>query len=100
MHAERTVTVYGGNRLDQAHLVRPRLLADQFVQAARDGYFKEPCGRSGEWAYRLWLTDRAGANIAWDSEDDDALMDALRVVLQGDDEARDMLVRAVWGEDA
>lgn len=100
MQAERTVTVYGGNRLDQAREVAPRQLAEEFIEAVRNGYFKEPCGRGGEWAYRLWLSAPDGANVAWDEGDEDVLLDALRDALAASEETRDMVILAVWGDDA
>src|SRR5574343_143270 len=102
MQAKTTVTVYGGNQLDQAREVEPRKLAEEFLRAVVRGYFKEPTGRGGEWAYRLWLTGEDGAHVTWDREDDDALMEGLietitdeRLVELG---YRAALALAVWGE--
>ena len=99
MQANRTVTVYGGNQLDQAREVEPRTLATEFIAAVKGGYFKEPTGRGGEWAYRLWLTDgEGGANITWDGSDDDVLMEALAEIVNADRGARSALSLAVWGD--
>lgn len=99
INAAQAVTIYEGNRLDQARRVTPHDLAQEFIEAVRAGYFQQPCGRSGEWAYRLWLTAPDGANATWRPDDDDALMNALGELIGSDEPARRALTTAVWGTD-
>jgi hypothetical protein len=98
MQAQHTITVYDGNRLDRTREAAPQQLATEFIKAVRDGYFERPCGRGREFAYRLWLTDPNGADIAWDDADDMVLMESMQSMLAANDEALKMVQRAVWGD--
>jgi hypothetical protein len=93
-----SVTLYAGNRLDQAREYNPAQLVVQFVDAVRSGYFTEPCGGGIQWAFRLWLTDPNGANSTWDPADEAQLFNALDEAIQGSDETRALLADATWGD--
>jgi hypothetical protein len=73
------------NRLDQEAEYDPADVARRFIAAVRDGYDLTPCRLSGEFAFRWWLTDGEAFNATWEEQDSDALMDALRDTMTGED---------------
>jgi hypothetical protein len=98
MNTTTYITLYVGNRLDQAREVVPREIADEFSQAVLTGFFAEPPGGGGEWAYRLWLTSKDGLNASWDEADEDALFEGLRDALDNvGRHKRGLVTRAIWG---
>lgn len=93
-----TVTLYGGNRIDQAREADPEQLAAAFIEAVRCGFFTEPCGGGNQWAFRLWLTSPSGANVTWDPSAEGLLFNALDDAIQSSDVTRDLLALAIWGQ--
>jgi hypothetical protein len=95
---DQKITLYVGNRIDQACEVDPARLVAQFLLAVRAGYFTEPCGGGNQWAFRLWLTDPGATNATWEPDAEGALFNALDDAIQANDETRDLLALAIWGQ--
>lgn len=93
-----TVTLYRGNKIDEAYEVDPATLPEQFIAALEsDGYNKS--GRySIEFEYRWWLSGpeaQGGMYAAWDESDFDALWAPIANRINDDPDYRERVLRGI-----